>query len=702
VALVGSISLTPKVTGLFKEWFGLNQPEVSNLSKEDQKSEVLILASFSPQERDPRLREIATGKKSLERSRARYLLASDFVDQYEGGLAILQLENLDQDFPLLAPHILLKRGRAYELTNENAKAKETWQQLVTQYPDALVTAEALYLLGRSDSQYWDQAIAQFPQHPRSQEIARKRLQENPNQVKLLLLLAKYASSDPGTASIRDRLVNEFSAQLTPEDWQVVADGYWDSWQYLKAGLAYAKAPKTAQNVYRHARGLHIGGRQQEAIKIYQTLIQEFPEAEDTGLGLRRLASISPSREALGYLDRVINNFPKEAPQALLDKAKILENLKDGKGAAQARQRLLDEFPKSEVTAEYRWNVAQKKAASGDLVEAWKWARAITVDVPDSNLAPRAAFWIGKWALQLNRQEEAQATFKHILTNYTHSYYAWRSAVLLGWDVGDFTTVRKKNPSIDQPNYRFIPPGGSDVFQELYRLGQNQDAWLLFQAEIGDRRELTVAEQFTEGLLKLAKNQNLNGINHISDLRNREDPQDQTEWQALRQTPEYWQALFPFPYQDKIFTWSEKRDLNPLLVTGLIRQESRFESEIRSSAGATGLMQVMPATGEWIAGKIGLKEYNLTDPNDNINLGTWYLDHTHEEYNNNTLLAVASYNAGPGNVANWLKRYGFNDPDVFVEQIPFPETKGYVEAVLGNYWNYLRIYNPEIAGLINNL
>jgi soluble lytic murein transglycosylase len=331
VALVGSISLTPKVTDLFRGWFGLNGQETSNLSQEDQKSEVLILASFSPQERDPRLREIATGKKSLERSRARYLLASDFIDQYEGGSAILKLENLEQDYPLLAPHILLKRGRAYELTNENAKAKETWQLLVTQYPDALVTAEALYLLGRSDSQYWDQAIAQFPQHPRGQEIARKRLQENPDQVKLLLLLAKYASSDPGTASIRDRLVNEFSSQLTPEDWQVIADGYWDSWQYLKAGLAYAKAPKTAQNVYRHARGLHIGGRQQEAIKIYQTLIQEFPEAEDTGLGLRRLASISPSREALGYLDRVINNFPKEAPQALLDRAKILENLKDGKG-----------------------------------------------------------------------------------------------------------------------------------------------------------------------------------------------------------------------------------------------------------------------------------------------------------------------------------------------------------------------------------
>jgi soluble lytic murein transglycosylase len=76
-----------------------------------------------------------------------------------------------------------------------------------------------------------------------------------------------------------------------------------------------------------------------------------------------------------------------------------------------------------------------------------------------------------------------------------------------------------------------------------------------------------------------------------------------------------------------------------------------------------------------------------------------LDFTHQEYNNNSLLAVASYNAGPGNVSSWIKKYGFSDPDAFVELIPFPETKGYVESVFENYWNYLRLYNPDIAQLV---
>ncbi len=118
--------------------------------------------------------------------------------------------------------------------------------------------------------------------------------------------------------------------------------------------------------------------------------------------------------------------------------------------------------------------------------------------------------------------------------------------------------------------------------------------------------------------------------------------------------------------------------------------------IRSDAGATGLMQVMPDTGAWIAKQIKLKQYQLNDPDDNIKLGTWYLDYTHQEYSGNSMLAIASYNAGPGAVADWVAKAGQQDPDAFVEKIPYSETKGYVKSVFENYWNYLRLYNPEVS------
>jgi soluble lytic murein transglycosylase len=289
----------------------------------------------------------------------------------------------------------------------------------------------------------------------------------------------------------------------------------------------------------------------------------------------------------------------------------------------------------------------------------------------------------------------------VLHTHPESYYAWRSADLLGWNVGNFTSVRAMTPEVAVVNNQFVPPAGSETFKELYLLGEKRDALTLWKAETAGKQELTVPEQFTNGVLLLSQGKNLQGINQVWQLAQREKPEEIQQWQELRKTPTYWLALFPFPYQDIIFNWSSQRQLNPLLVTSLIRQESRFEKEIRSPVGATGLMQVMPGTASWIAEKINVKDYSLTKPEDNVKLGTWYLDYTHREYNNNSMLAVASYNAGPGNVAKWVKQQGLGDADEFVEKIPFPETRGYVESVFGNYWNYLRLYDSEIGRLLKS-
>ena len=264
----------------------------------------------------------------------------------------------------------------------------------------------------------------------------------------------------------------------------------------------------------------------------------------------------------------------------------------------------------------------------------------------------------------------------------------------------FTTTIYGNPTLDKPITRSLPPAGSDTFKELHLLGQDRDAWNYFLVEIKSKPELSVKEKFTEGLLNVAKGNYQLGTYQIWSLQNQEDPQQKQEWQSLRQTPQYWQTLFPIAYKEIISNWSQKHQINPALITSLIRRESRFQTRVKSVAGATGLMQLMPATGAWVANKIGLENYSLTNPDDNVNLGTKYLKHIHQLYDNNSLLAVASYNAGPANVNKWINRYGFEDPDVFVETIPFPETKNYVKAVFGGYWNYLRIYNPEIARFLS--
>ncbi|MFM7437078.1 MAG: tetratricopeptide repeat protein, partial [Snowella sp.] len=192
-------------------------------SESNQPSEVLQLATLAPEKRETQLKAIATqSESSLERSRAKYLLAADLLKAYKGGEAVQLLENLEQDYPLLAPYILLKRGRGYELSNEKIKAQETWQELLEKYPDSPVVVDALDLLGRSDPKYWDQAIAEHPTHPRTLEILHQRLKKDPQSVELMRQIVKTSPNDSSTPKIRTVLVNDHAEQLTPQDWTAIA------------------------------------------------------------------------------------------------------------------------------------------------------------------------------------------------------------------------------------------------------------------------------------------------------------------------------------------------------------------------------------------------------------------------------------------------------------------------------------------------
>jgi len=682
-----------KLPGL-EQWFDAQPGDAAELTVD--RTPVLALATDAPADRAAQLQSIAEGNSSLDRHRARYLLAVDLIQQDRGGQALPWLEELEKDYPVLAAEILTKRAQAYAAKGDSAEATAGWQQVLKQFPEHPMAAEALFGLSKAEPKYGDQLIEQFPAHPRAVELAVNRLQQNPKQPQLMLLLARYGHYLPDVGSVLDRLRTDYAGQLTPEDWQDVGFAYWEIQRYGSAAEAYTKAPPSAINLYRTGRGAQLDGRDSTAIKRYQALLQAFPNEKETGQALLNLADlVATPEQAVAYLDQAIDRFPTQAAAALSKKASILQAT-GPQTALQLQQRVLKEFSDSEAAAELRWRQVEEHVKQGNTQSAWEWAKQLVEENPTSENAPKAAFWVGKWAAQLGKSSEARQSYEYVLANYPESYYAWRSAILLGWDVGDFSTVRQKLPDVVKPEARPEPLAGSESLRELYRLGQDRDAWSHWQVEFTNRVQPTVAEQFTDGLMRLGVNNNLDGIFMLTSLEFRELPAERQEYDTIRQQLGYWQALYPFPYMQTIEQWSQQRQLNPMLVTALIRQESRFEPKIRSVVGATGLMQVMPETADWVAGQSNLKQYDLENPQDNINLGTWYLDFTHREYDNNSLFAVASYNAGPGSVADWISRFGTTDPDRFVEQIPFNETKGYVEAVFGNYWNYLRLYNPEIS------
>lgn len=156
-------------------------------------------------------------------------------------------------------------------------------------------------------------------------------------------------------------------------------------------------------------------------------------------------------------------------------------------------------------------------------------------------------------------------------------------------------------------------------------------------------------------------------------------------------------FYPFPYQQTIEKYAEQYNVDPLLVIAVIREESRFLPTSESKKGAVGLMQLMPETAQWIAEKLGDSQYTqeeLEVPEKNIQYGTWYLGSLQKEFKNNLMLVLAAYNGGRGHVQEWIKTDTINLDDLNVQDIPFQETRSYVEKVNASYQKYISLYRQH--------
>jgi soluble lytic murein transglycosylase len=155
---------------------------------------------------------------------------------------------------------------------------------------------------------------------------------------------------------------------------------------------------------------------------------------------------------------------------------------------------------------------------------------------------------------------------------------------------------------------------------------------------------------------------------------------------------------PLNHEDIIRQQAADKQLDPALIAAVIYQESKFRDRT-SSAGAKGLMQLMPSTAKFIAHKSGGTQFQLADlgtPQVNIAYGSWYLRYLIQHYKGNTTLGVAAYNAGMVNVDKWVKRVGGPGNFDAGRNIPFPETRHYVLSVLSHRDQYRKTYGKELG------
>ena len=165
-----------------------------------------------------------------------------------------------------------------------------------------------------------------------------------------------------------------------------------------------------------------------------------------------------------------------------------------------------------------------------------------------------------------------------------------------------------------------------------------------------------------------------------------------------------QQRFPMPFQSAVVERAQAIGLDPAYVYGLIRQESRFIMDARSHVGASGLMQVMPATARWTAKKIGMTDFRpeqLNQRDTNIAIGTAYLKLALDDFAGSMPLAAAAYNAGPGRPRSW-RNGAVLDAAIWAENVPFTETRDYVKKVLANTTNYAALITGQPQSLKSRL
>lgn len=159
-------------------------------------------------------------------------------------------------------------------------------------------------------------------------------------------------------------------------------------------------------------------------------------------------------------------------------------------------------------------------------------------------------------------------------------------------------------------------------------------------------------------------------------------------------PQIEKSQYELEYQELIERYAAEYNLDPYFVAAVIHTESGFDPEAVSGAGAIGLMQIMPETGEWIAGKLGKENFSIEElktPETNIEMGSWYLQFLMERFEGNLPVIMAAYNAGHNRVREWLDDVQYSSDGKNLDSIPYNETDNYVKKVTNAYEKYKELY-----------
>ena len=415
-----------------------------------------------------------------------------------------------------------------------------------------------------------------------------------------------------------------------------------------------------------------------------------------------VSALRDSGRTNDYIDAVRDFAKSGADSVFLERALnelgthyILKD--EDEEAAKVFAEYYEKFPQGAFADRAAWRAGWWAYKQGEFDDTVRIFESAAVALRRADYRPSWLYWAARAHLQNGDREKAIAGFRRVIADYRNSYYG-RAAVKEIEEIraaarpagtGQVSPARLTWTEAIVPA---TPPANASLIEHLLAAG-------MFDEAIGELRRLQAGGQgspLVDATLAYALNRQKKLRPGITAMR-RAYPQFMAEGgEALPK--EILTVIFPIDYWELIQTHAVSKRLDPFLVAALVAQESTFQADVRSSANAWGLMQIIPATGRRYATTIGIRPFStnrLTDPETNVRIGTTYFSDLLRQFGD-TAPALAAYNAGESRVVKWLAERPGMDRDEFIDDIPFPETQNYVKRILGTAEDYRILYGTVRA------
>ncbi|GAG68591.1 unnamed protein product, partial [marine sediment metagenome] len=664
--------------------------------------------------------------------KSQYILGDCYRKIEDRNKAIEVYKNLVVDDPILTDYSLFFLAETYRLKGENRESIATYKQITENFPQSLIISEANYQIAQNYRELNDITSA---------VIYYKNILEDSkdNQLKAKVLLElseiywqekKYIDSlnclyeilDEGYRLKRNSEPEELSIryfykiQEDLEDIKVpyhimvkCADILFKYRQYNMAEdlyreivKAFPEASDIAEIYYKRAKSLYYKKEYKEAINQCEEIIKKFPPSEITikanYLGGNSLRALGERYLAIDKYEKIMGQYPESyyARQSYLRLAESYFQLKETEKGISLWRELISRYPNSYESMTSLWNLARYYTNNNADLKALDYYRELSKRFSQSRLGDDALYWKGKILENMGSDEEAKIAYEKLIREYPLSYYAeriieQRSDISFVWPVSvsekeDFINLEeflKKYDKIEGKGQLSLLK--AELFEEISFYKES----IVELREALNHKSGNIFLLFRLSSLYKKNKDYYDSLNYTEIIFNYLEDNQQLEYLPL----ELWQSLYPVYFEDTIREYTLKYEIDPLLVLATIREESRFNTWDESVAGARGLMQIIFSTGEWIAQKLNIEDFNddmLFVPDINIDLGCWYINYLKERFLNDPILIISGYNAGPGTTSKWLKQYDRSDLDNFVENVPYSETREHIKKVIKSYQMYKRL------------